>query len=221
MKYQHLFPRSNCTGYCRVSRMQKALCGEFSREVTSLFFGISWEAAKEVETLHEFKTCITWYPGLGAFSYNHINNTRENPHSASASPTYVSICKGFCRAGLWLVESKSFKSQFFAFTKRVHLNQTHFWSVLTILFWTYLIRDKYSHKVTLSPPFGSPYLHSIVLIFCRSQLLTIDYLCLEMLIVFKIFLVIALEQGVQMRLKIITASSVCAVLLSIPHTYTK
>lgn len=55
MKYQHLFPRSNCIGYCRILRMQKnALCGS-SGEKQLLFTWNLWRDCQEGEALHEFE----------------------------------------------------------------------------------------------------------------------------------------------------------------------
>lgn len=65
MKHQHLFPRSNCMGYCRVSRMQKALCGSSAEKQLPSTWNL-WRASQEVETLHEFKMYIAGYTGLGA-----------------------------------------------------------------------------------------------------------------------------------------------------------
>lgn len=108
MKYQHLFPRSNCMGYRTVSRMQKHCVGKRSGEVASLFLESLERQPKRWKRFMSLKCTLQ-----DTLDWVHyfiiINNTRGNPHSASPSPTYVSICKGFCRARRWLVESKHLK----------------------------------------------------------------------------------------------------------------
>lgn len=72
--------------------MQKALCGEFSGEVASLFLESLERQPRRWKPFMSLKCTLQ-----GTLDWVHyfiiINNTRGNPHSASPSPTYVSICK--------------------------------------------------------------------------------------------------------------------------------
>lgn len=70
MKYQHLFSRSNCTGYCRVSKTQNALFGRSAEKQLCVLLRVSPETARRwkpfmilkctfqgaLDWVHHFKT---------------------------------------------------------------------------------------------------------------------------------------------------------------------